>query len=156
MRGIQGIGNWVLIIMTVASLISMIAALSLEGIISNDLSAYGLQFSYAWAIPYWNTIGIIFLMAWLNIFAAIAFQVYRIRTIRKEERQSAEQQFENTLKSEDEQENEEADEGDRKVYGITITTEQTAQQEATEQVQIVPYEPVICEPIKYRDSKTEE
>lgn len=90
MRGIDGIGNWVLVIMAAASCISMIAALSLDSIISQQLPSYGLQFNYSWAIPYWNTAAIVFIMAWINITAAIAFQVYRIRTIRKDEIQNAE------------------------------------------------------------------
>jgi len=90
MRGIDGIGNWVLVIMAAASCISMIAALSLDSIISQQLPFYGLQFNYGWAIPYWNTVAIVFIMAWINITAAIAFQVYRIRTIRKDEIQNAE------------------------------------------------------------------
>jgi len=90
MRGIDGIGNWILVIMATASVISMIAALSLNSIISQDLPSYGLQFNYGWAIPYWNTISLVFVMAWINIIAAIAFQIYRIRTIRKDEVQNAE------------------------------------------------------------------
>ena len=83
MRGLYGIGNWVLVIM--ASFISMIAALSLDSIISQELPTYGLTFNYSWAIPYWNMIALVFVMGWINIIAAIAFQIYRIRTIRKEE-----------------------------------------------------------------------
>ena len=85
MRGLDGIGNWVLVIMAAASFISMIAALSLDSIISQELPTYGLHFNYTWAIPYWNTIAIVFVMAWINIIAAVTFQIYRIRTIRKEE-----------------------------------------------------------------------
>jgi len=85
MRGIDGIGNWVLVIMAAASFISMIAVLNLNSIVSNDLYSYGLQFNYGWAIPYWNTISIVFVTAWVSIIAAIAFQIYRIRIIRKEE-----------------------------------------------------------------------
>jgi len=90
MRGIDGIGNWILVIMAAASCISMIALLSLDGIISQKLPSYGLEFNYSWAIPYWNTISIVFVMAWINIIAAIAFQVYRIRAVRKDEIQNAE------------------------------------------------------------------
>jgi hypothetical protein len=88
MRGIDGIGNWVLVIMAAASCISMIAVFSLDTIISQELPSYGLKFNYSWAIPYWNTISLVFVMAWINIIAAIAFQVYRIRVIRKDETQS--------------------------------------------------------------------
>lgn len=90
MRIIEGIGNWVLVIMAAASCISMIAVLSLDGIISQQLPTYGLEFNYGWAIPYWNTVAIVFIMAWINIIAAIAFQVYRIRSIRKDEIQNGE------------------------------------------------------------------
>jgi hypothetical protein len=85
MRGIDGIGNWVLVIMAVASLISMIAAFSLDSIISTSLPSYGLQFNYGWAIPYWNMINLVFIMSWTSIIAAIAFQIYRIRAIRREQ-----------------------------------------------------------------------
>lgn len=84
MRILEGIGNLVLVIMAAASLISMIAAFGANWIVNGDLYSYGLRFSYGWAIPYWNLIGLVFAMAWLNIIVAIAFQVYRIRTIRKE------------------------------------------------------------------------
>ena len=85
MRGIDGIGNWILVIMATASVISMIAVLNLDRIISQDLPFYGLQFSYGWAIPYWNTIILVFIMSWISIIASIAFQIYRIKTIQKEE-----------------------------------------------------------------------
>jgi hypothetical protein len=88
MPGIDGIGNWVLIVMAAASLISMIAAFSISWIVSHDLYLYGLQFSYSWAMRYWDTIGTIFAMSWLNIITALAFQVYRIRTIHRDRRQN--------------------------------------------------------------------
>jgi hypothetical protein len=146
MRGIDGIGNLVLVIMAAASLILMIAVLILDSMINHAFYSYGLQFSYSWAIPYWNTIGIIFALAWLNIIAPIAFQIYRIRTIRKEERESANQQFEPAR----------IHNGEREVYGITIVRDQTATQEAEKPVQIVPYEPAACEQIKATDSKKTE
>ena len=147
MRGIDGIGNWVLLIMAAASLVSMIAALGVNDIISHDLTSYGLRFSYGWAIPYWNTIGTVIAMAWVNIIVAIVFQVYRIRTVRKEEMQSDKEQSTNMPSWADEQETaDSAEDGNRKVYGISIVTNQTARQEAEEQPQIVPYEPETCEP----------
>ena len=90
MRGIDGIGNWILVIMATASFISMLAVYSLNDLVSQQLALYGLQFNYGWAIPYWNTIAIVFVTAWINISAAIGFQIYRIRTIRKDEMQNAE------------------------------------------------------------------
>jgi hypothetical protein len=93
MRGIDGIGNWILVIMAATSCISMIAALSLNSIISQELPSYGLRFNYSWAIPYWNTIATIFAMSWVSIIAAITFQIYRIRTIRKDEAEAAREQI---------------------------------------------------------------
>jgi hypothetical protein len=93
MRGIDGIGNWILVIMAATSCISMIAALSLNSIISQELPSYGLRFNYNWAIPYWNTIATIFAMSWVSIIAAITFQIYRIRTIRKDEAEAAREQI---------------------------------------------------------------
>lgn len=90
MRGIEGIGNWVLVIMAAASFISMIAAFNLNSIV-HDLNFYGLEFNYGWVIPYWNTITIVFIMSWVSILAAIAFQIYRIRTIQKDEAQNADE-----------------------------------------------------------------
>ena len=89
MRIIDGIGNWVLVIMAAASFVSMIAAFILYSIVSNDLPSYGLQFNYSWAIPYWNSIATVFVMSWVSITAAIVFQIYRIRTIKKDEAQVA-------------------------------------------------------------------
>ena len=87
MRTIQGLGNYVLLLMASASLASMIAAFRLDMIVNQDLYSYGLQFSSSWALSYWDTIRLIFAMAWLNIIATIVFQIYRIRTIRKAEDQ---------------------------------------------------------------------
>lgn len=89
MADIDGIGNWVLLIMATAAFISMIAAYLSYNIVNNDLYAYGLNFNYAWAIPYWNATATVFVMAWVNIIAAIAFQIYRIITIRKDKKQKA-------------------------------------------------------------------
>ena len=130
MRGIDGIGNWILILMATASLISMIAVFSLNGIVSNDLSDYGLQFSYNWAIPFWNSIGLIFAMAWLNIIAVIVFQIYRIRTIRKEEGQKSD---EHPL--EEEQENYQSGWNSPVCEDTVVIDGQTSMQEVGEQTQ---------------------
>ena len=144
---IDGIGNWVLIAMAAASLISMVAAFSVYSVVENDLYRYGLQFSYGWAIPYWNAIGTIFAMAWFNIIAAVAFQVYRISTIRKEESQSAYEQLEKGLKvrfgeknGEDEYWNEE-----RTTEMAAIVHTLTQEEEVAKPVKIVPYEPAAPE-----------
>jgi hypothetical protein len=71
--------------MAAASLISMIAALSVDFMVNGDLYSYGLHFNYGWYIPYEAAMGIVFAMAWTNIIVAIVFEVYRIRTTRKNE-----------------------------------------------------------------------
>ncbi len=85
MRAIQGIGNLVLVVMAAASLIIMIAAYRVDIIVNGDLYSYGLNFKYDWFIPFKNIIGLVYAMAWVNIVLALAFQVYRIRTNRKDE-----------------------------------------------------------------------
>jgi hypothetical protein len=89
MRSIDGLGNWVLAIMAVSSFISIFAILNLNNIVNRDLYSYGLQFNYGWAIPYWNTIATVFVMSLVSIIAAVAFQIYRIRAMRRDEAQDA-------------------------------------------------------------------
>ena len=91
MEDIDGLGNWVLLVMAAAAFISMVAAYLSFNIVNNELYLYGLNFNYGWAIPYWNATTIIFVMSWISIIAAIAFQIYRIRTIRKDKTQNAEE-----------------------------------------------------------------
>ena len=100
MRSIDRLGNWILVIMATASLISIIAAFIADQIVTHNLYSYGLQFNSGWAIPYWNTISIVFAMGCFNIVIVILFQIYRIKTIRNEERQDAYEQFRNELKLE--------------------------------------------------------
>jgi uncharacterized membrane protein len=84
MKGIKELSSWVLVVMAETSLISIIATLSLGKIVTHDLISYGLNFNYGWAIPYWNTVGVIFVMAWINIIAAIVLQVYLTRKNKEE------------------------------------------------------------------------
>jgi hypothetical protein len=91
MRAIEGLGNLVLVVMAAASLISMIAAYSLDMIVNGDLYLYGLNFNYGWFISFETVIGIVYAMAWLNIIVAIVFQVYRIRRINKAEAQDSDE-----------------------------------------------------------------
>jgi hypothetical protein len=153
---IEGIGNWVLLSMAAASLVSMIAAFSVYSIVSNDLYRYGLQFSYGWAISYWNAIGTIFAMAWFSIIAAIAFQVYRIIIIRREEAQIAYEQLEKKFKVRFGEKN-----GEPEYWNWEKTTEMAAvvhdvTQEEEEPIKIVPYERVAQEQIESRDSEQAE
>jgi len=84
MRVIHGIGNLVLVVMAAASLVMMIAAYIVDIMVNGDFYSYGLHFNYNWFIQFKNVIGIVYAMAWVNIILALAFQVYRIRTIRKD------------------------------------------------------------------------
>jgi hypothetical protein len=66
----------VLILMAVASLISMLGTLRIDSIINHTLYGYGLQFSTKWAIPYWTTAAIVFSMGWFIIIIAGAFELH--------------------------------------------------------------------------------
>jgi hypothetical protein len=68
----------VLILMAGASLVSMLATLSIDHIVHHDLYNYGLQFSSKWAVPYWTMAAVVFSMGWLNIITAIAFEVHLV------------------------------------------------------------------------------
>jgi len=76
--------SWVVVLMAMSSLLSMIGMLKIDQIIHSDLYRYGLQFSYAWAIPYWNIAHFVFAMGWLNIIAAISVHLYSLAFKRKE------------------------------------------------------------------------
>ena len=79
----------------------MIAAFNVDKIVNQDLYSYGLQLSRSWSIPYWDSMRTIFALAWLNIIVALAFQIYRIRTIRKFEEQSHNDQVEDGVEEKD-------------------------------------------------------
>lgn len=72
-----------LVLTAACSLFSMIGLMQLHRIVNRDLYSFGLQFSYAWAVPYWNIMNFVFAMGWLTIIAAIAFQSYLIMQKRK-------------------------------------------------------------------------
>jgi hypothetical protein len=86
MREIQGIGNLVLLFMAATSLAMMIAAYSVDMIVNGELYYYGLYFNSDWFIPFKNVIGIIYALAWVNIIIVLGFQLYRIRSTRKDEK----------------------------------------------------------------------
>ena len=102
MKTIEGLGNWVLIVMAIASLVSMIAAYQVDMIVHVDLYSYGLQFSAIWADPYWAAIRLIFAMSWLSLIATIAFQVYKTMVLRSLTEES--EQLEVTVSSNSENE----------------------------------------------------
>jgi hypothetical protein len=142
MRAIQGIGNWILVIMATASLVSMIAAFRLDMVVNQDLYSHGLQFSTSWAFPYWDAIRTVFAMAWLNIIVAIAFQIYRIIIVRQSE--SSNEQ-ENMTKETVEHKNMDRKIAEKKLHEYTAETAQAASSEAKEDLQMIPYETSNCE-----------
>ena len=85
MRVMQGIGNLVLVVMAGASLVIMIAAYVVDIMVNGDLYWYGLHFDYGWFMPFKNVIGLVYVMAWVNIILALGFQVYRISINREDE-----------------------------------------------------------------------
>jgi hypothetical protein len=68
----------ILILMAGASLVSMLATLSIDHIINHDLYSYGLQFSTRWAVPYWTTVAVVFSMGWFIILTSIAFELHLV------------------------------------------------------------------------------
>lgn len=99
MRTIDGLGNWVLILMAVASLVTMIAAFQLDVIVNQELYGYGLQFSDVWAYPYWTAIRLIFAMSWLSIIATVAFQVYKTKVMKSLNSEVQDEEIEVTISS---------------------------------------------------------
>src|SRR3990170_5297692 len=162
MRAIDGIGNWVLVLMAASSLILMIAAFKIDMIVNQDLYSNGLRFSYGWAVPYWDAIRIIFAMAWLNIIAAVSFQMYRIRVIHKTREQIPIKQVEKTIEEKWESVNAGIQKSaDPDVLGEEMSTSETAKDQTTkqhleEEVQIVPCEPRSCEQSESKDSEQAE
>jgi hypothetical protein len=75
--------SWVVLVMAACSLFSMIGTFEIDGIINHELYLYGLQFSYAWATPYWTTAGFVFAMGWLNIIIALGFDLRALYIKRK-------------------------------------------------------------------------
>src|SRR4030066_652047 len=78
MKLISAIARWILAVIAACSLISMLALLQVDSIVHKSLYSYGLQFSDAWATPYWNSVRVVFAMGWLTFGAAVAFQFYAV------------------------------------------------------------------------------
>ncbi len=75
MKWTSSIIRWVPLVIIAFALVSIIALLKLDWIVSRDLGLYGLEFSLLWANPYWIAIGTALAMLSLVIAVAIAFQV---------------------------------------------------------------------------------
>jgi hypothetical protein len=48
----------------------------IDSIIHQTLYGYGLEFSYDWAVPYWNISRVAFAIGWVVVALAVGFQVY--------------------------------------------------------------------------------
>jgi hypothetical protein len=72
----------VLILMAGASLVSMLATLSIDHLINHTLYNYGLQFSTQWAVPYWTMAAVVFAMGWFIIATAIVFELRFLVSVR--------------------------------------------------------------------------
>jgi hypothetical protein len=68
----------ILILMAAASLVSMLATLSIDHIVNHDLYDYGLQFTTNWAVPYWTMSAVVFSMGWLIIATSVAFELHLV------------------------------------------------------------------------------
>lgn len=141
--------------MATASFISMIAAFNVDKIVNQDLYSYGLQLSRSWSIPYWDSMRTIFALAWLNIIVALAFQIYRIRTIRKFEEQSPNDQVEDGVEEKDVKKVN-ANACDKEPSEPTAIIDQNTVEETGEEVQIVLYNPQDSERIEAKTRETSE
>ncbi len=73
-----------LVLMAAASLFTMLSLSQINHIVHSDLSTYGLQFSYRWAMPYWVFSGAVFVLAWVNISIPIIAAFYILKRSRPE------------------------------------------------------------------------
>ena len=74
-----------LVLMAAASLFTMLSLSQINHIVHSDLSTYGLQFSYRWAMPYWVFSGAVFVLAWVNISIPIIAALYVLKRSRLEQ-----------------------------------------------------------------------
>ncbi|UCG37494.1 MAG: hypothetical protein JSV64_04285 [Candidatus Bathyarchaeota archaeon] len=65
-----------LVVVSVASLITMIGLNQLDNLVHGVLYDFGLRFSQAWAMPLWISSGVIVGLSWFNIAASISLVVY--------------------------------------------------------------------------------
>ena len=82
---VSGIYSLILVLVAFSSLVSMFSLTRIDSMIRQDLYRYGLRFSYEWALPYWTLSSLVFVMGWVNIILACAFQFYVFLYGRKRE-----------------------------------------------------------------------
>jgi len=83
LRPTRSVLNWILLLMTAYSLVTIIVLFRVDTIVNETLYSYGLQFSPNWATLYWTTIRTGFAVSWLVIIISVALQLYFIRTTRE-------------------------------------------------------------------------
>lgn len=67
------------ILTVTGAFVSIIALLWLDTIVNQDLYSHGLQFSLAWATPYWTAVRTALSMLWLIAIATVLFNIYLLR-----------------------------------------------------------------------------
>lgn len=63
-------------VVAACALVSLYAFSQVDSIVNQTLYDYELQFSYAWANPYWDMAHVLIAMGWLIAGLSVAFQVY--------------------------------------------------------------------------------
>jgi len=76
LRFTRKVFNWVLLLMAAYSLVTLIVLFLIDQIVNDTLYLYGLQFSYSWAIGYWNVVRLGFVVSWLVMITTIILQLY--------------------------------------------------------------------------------
>jgi hypothetical protein len=76
LRAMRSVLNWVLLLMAAYSLVTLIVLFLIDTVVNGTLYSYGLQFSYNWAIGYWNIIRLGFAVSWLVMITTVALQIY--------------------------------------------------------------------------------
>ncbi len=78
MKVLDTISRVIPMVFLVCSLVILNAYSQIDNIVHGTLYQYGLQFSTAWATPYWNTGGVLMAMGWTIVITAVLFQVYLV------------------------------------------------------------------------------
>ena len=96
LRPTRSVFNWVLLLMTAYSLVTILVLFRIDTVVNETLYSYGLQFSSDWAALYWTTIRIGFAVSWLVIIISVALQLYFTRATKEtvEEQRAMEPQSE--------------------------------------------------------------
>jgi hypothetical protein len=100
-RFTSSLASLALVLIAAYSLAMMSLLFMIDLIVNETLYSYGLQFSAGWATQYWTVIRTGFVISWLVIITAIAFQVYLTRKTKEkpEERRETEPTNEETWRA---------------------------------------------------------